>query len=363
LSKREHQLKLLKAQLKVGTDCLFASPNCAPWGNDSRAVTAQKREERRGKETNTLAFLAVACIFQFLLDRKYIVENSAYSDIFAKSPLEILRQLPFYLALFDQCSCGPSLNGEYVRKRSHFQSSHVFHHLQKLCPGGHEHLHLRGGGLAASAALYPDPECKLILSETQLPADACKGGRNLLANGTSVSDFVRMSWEEQLRCLRSIAQAKGISKVWSQVVQPWLKDKGDVALQTFADIAPHPDCLPWQHKIPPIVAAGTVGKSAEEDTMFDFQAEDPAHPEPPFIDQAPSKTKLADLVTAFDKDKSPWQYQKYSAENSLWQGAAQRRRAHPRRTNTSLGVCSCDLGGPYGPTPRPGNLTHRNPCY
>jgi hypothetical protein len=65
LSKREHQLKLLKAQLKVGTDCFFASPNCAPWGNDSRAVTAQKREERRGKETNTLAFLAVACIFSF----------------------------------------------------------------------------------------------------------------------------------------------------------------------------------------------------------------------------------------------------------------------------------------------------------
>jgi hypothetical protein len=70
LAKREHQLKLLKCLVTRGTDCLFASPNCAPWGNDSRAVTAQKREERREKETPTLAFLAVACIFQILLDRK-----------------------------------------------------------------------------------------------------------------------------------------------------------------------------------------------------------------------------------------------------------------------------------------------------
>ena len=83
LSKGEHQLLLLKSLLKQGTDCLFASPNCAPWGQDSRAVSEQKREERRGKETSTLAFLAVACIFQTLLDRKYIIENSAYSDIFA----------------------------------------------------------------------------------------------------------------------------------------------------------------------------------------------------------------------------------------------------------------------------------------
>jgi len=79
LSNADHQLLLLKSLLKQGTDCLFASPNCAPWGNDSRAVSEEKRTERRSKETPTLAFLAVACIFQILLGRKYIVENSEES--------------------------------------------------------------------------------------------------------------------------------------------------------------------------------------------------------------------------------------------------------------------------------------------
>ena len=47
----------------------------------------------------------------------------------------------------------------------------------------------------------------------------------------------------------------------------------------------------------------------------------------------------------------------------LWQGAAQRRRAHPRRTNVSLGVCSVDLSGPHEPTPRPGaGKVDKNPC-
>ncbi len=176
LSKGDHQLLLLLTLCKQGTDCLFASPNCAPWGNDSRAVSEEKRSERRSKESSTLAFLAVGCIFQILLGNKYIVENSAYSDIFAKSPLKVLRELPYFLALFDQCSCGPSLNEEFVRKRSHFQGSHLFHHLQKLCPGGHQHLQLRGGGLAASAAQYPKGECDLILLDAQLASDACKGG-------------------------------------------------------------------------------------------------------------------------------------------------------------------------------------------
>ena len=72
---------------------------------------------------------------------------------------------------------------------------------------------------------------------------------------------------------------------------------------------------------------------------------------------------VPDLVTAFDQDKTPWQHQKYSAEHSLWQGAALRRRAHPRRSNTSLGVCSVDSSSPHEATPRPGNHIHKNPCY
>ena len=47
----------------------------------------------------------------------------------------------------------------------------------------------------------------------------------------------------------------------------------------------------------------------------------------------------------------------------FWQGAAFRRRAHPRRTNKSLGMCSVDLLGPHDPTPRLGNYVQRNPCH
>ena len=178
LSKVAHQLQLFFSLLKFGTDCLFAAPNCAPWGNDSRAVSEAQRVERRASETSTLQFLAVACIFQFLLGRKYIIENSAYSDIFDKSALAGLRDLPHFLALYDHCSSGPNENGEFVRKRIPFQSNHVLHHLQKLCPGGHVHTHLRGKGRAASAALYPDAECALILQDATLPSSMPdKGGK------------------------------------------------------------------------------------------------------------------------------------------------------------------------------------------
>ena len=143
LSKAAHQLQLLWSLLRFGTDCLFAAPNCAPWGNDSRATPEAQRAVRRACETSTLTFLTVACIFQVLLDRKYIIENSAHSDIFDKSPLKGLRDLPYHLALFDQCSCGPTESGDHFKKRSHFQSSHALHHLQKLCPGGHTHTRIR----------------------------------------------------------------------------------------------------------------------------------------------------------------------------------------------------------------------------
>jgi len=163
--------------------------------------------------------------FQILLGRKYIVENCGYPDIFSKSPLQALLHLPWFISLFDQCSCGPSINGEHVRKRCHFQGSHVFQHLVHLCQGGHSHLQLRGGGLAASAALYPDKECALIMLEAKLPTDACKGGRNLLCDNTSVDAFAMKPWSEQLVILQAIAKIKGFTNVWNSVVQPWLQGK------------------------------------------------------------------------------------------------------------------------------------------
>ena len=102
--------------------------------------------------------------------------------------------------------------------------------------------------------------------------------------------------------------------------------------------------------IPPAIAAPAV-------------VMDPAVAAPEAAAPRVPPRNAADLVTAFDKDKTPWQFLKYSSGNSLWQCAGMRRRAHPRRTNTSLGVCSIDLSGPHEATPRPGNLTHKNPCH
>ena len=102
----------------------------------------------------------------------------------------------------------------------------MFHHLQKLCPGGHDQLHLRGGGLAASAALYPDPECELILLDAQLPSDARKGVRILVSDDTSVDTVSMMPFQKQLVTLHSIAKIRGLTKVWDDVVHPWLQADG-----------------------------------------------------------------------------------------------------------------------------------------
>ena len=42
----------------------------------------------------------------------------------------------------------------------------------------------------------------------------------------------------------------------------------------------------------------------------------------------------------------PWQHQRCSPDNKVWQAAAMRRRQHYRRSNVSLGVCTVDLSGP-----------------
>ena len=99
----------------------------------------------------------------------------------------------------------------------------------------------------------------------------------------------------------------------------------------------------------PIAAAGTASEPSPESTTA------------PTVAGSAPKT-LQDLVTTLSTDK-PWQEVKYTAESAVWQGAAQRCRAHPRRTNVSLGTCSVDLSGPHEPTPRPGGPFTRNPCH
>ena len=74
-------------------------------------------------------------------------------------------------------------------------------------------MQLRGGGLAASAALYPEKECELIMLEAKMPSDACKGGRILVCDNISVDAFAMKPWSEQLVILETIAKIKGFTKV------------------------------------------------------------------------------------------------------------------------------------------------------
>ena len=118
------------------------------------------------------------------------------------------------MALLDQCTCGGVLEGEFIRKRSHFQGSHVLHHLQKLCTGGHKHLNLRGKGRAAAAARYPEQECEWIVLDAQTTG-VSEGGRILHA---------QMSWDEKVKTLQSIPKDKGLTQVWDNIVHPWLHE-------------------------------------------------------------------------------------------------------------------------------------------
>ncbi len=49
LAKHEHQVKLLDTLLSVGVQTLFASPNCAPWGNHTRGLPLQQRNEKTAR--------------------------------------------------------------------------------------------------------------------------------------------------------------------------------------------------------------------------------------------------------------------------------------------------------------------------
>ena len=81
LGRREDQLLSLWALIFVGVETLFASPNCAPWGNHTRGLPREVLAAKRQLETPCLEFIAVCCFVQLLLGRRYLLENSAYSDI------------------------------------------------------------------------------------------------------------------------------------------------------------------------------------------------------------------------------------------------------------------------------------------
>jgi len=160
---------------------------------------------------------------QILVGRKYIIENPAFSDIFHsdESPLKALREhlLAYYLALLDQCACGGKVEGQFVKKPTHFQSSHEMHHLCVRCSGGHTHLHLRGGGRAAMSAKYPKGECNRIMQDGVLSPTASEGGR--IPPSRLPEGFSKLSMTAKMSFLKSLVSSLGLSEAWNNIVARW----------------------------------------------------------------------------------------------------------------------------------------------
>ena len=62
---------------------------------------------------------------QVLLDKTYVLENPAGSDIFTDevSPLSPLRALPHHVQRLDQCMLGAELEHQAIRKTTDLQSN------------------------------------------------------------------------------------------------------------------------------------------------------------------------------------------------------------------------------------------------
>jgi len=268
--------------------------------------------------------------------------------------------------MLDQCAVGGMLEGQYIRKRSQFQSDMNLKNVDTQCPGGHQHLHLRGHGRTAAAAQYTEEECRRICLDC--PASGCdttaEGGRFLPVHSKTkscASSEIKFVIEK----LHGLAIEKNLQDVWNAVANPWLES---VKL------------LPWLESVrelpasavmsTAVVASGVEANDLNEESMA--QDGRPVHQDDSLSPSAggrpvhqydnlavvdteygDAKKKLGDLVSGEIKE-APWQHKKYQADNAHWQAAALRKRAHHRRTNKSLGVATVDLSGMLEPTPRPG---------
>jgi hypothetical protein len=175
---------------------------------------------------------------------------------------------------------------------------------------------------------------------------------------------------DKLAKLLVLAESKGLSRLWELIMTPWLKQAGLHKKFIDQDVSAVKSVVASE----PFVCAigGGRGKyhSAEGDVprcpvvqgSLNIAEDEGAVPPAPAVSSAAKPKEITDLVSNLKPGK-PWQEQTYSRENMVWQGAAQRRRMHSRRTNVSLGVCSVDLCGPMEPTPRPGSHMSKNPCH
>ena len=139
--------------------------------------------------------------------------------------------------------------------------------------------------------------------------------------------------------------AKMINSSAFDLIEPKSPSSIIKAGQQCGRVGPHSDSTP-------IIAPASRPARAMPEVPMDlrpFPAPDEVEPEeaegPGEPGAADPPRRLEDLFKGVLPEK-PWQHQRYDADNKGWQAAAMRKRAHYRRTNVSLGLCTVGLSGP-----------------
>ena len=181
-------------------------------------------------------------------------------------------------------------------------------------------------------------------------------------------DVYRCSFQDKMRTLKSLAKTRGLLEQWELIVTPWLEQidtnivKAIYISETSAGTFSDEVCFTFDHEPAGEPSGGPLSDEAPPQKVSGGSSSDSIMPAVPSAPIPARQVIVKDLVVGLNDDDVPWQHKKYSSDNAVWQGAALRRRMHPRRTNKSLGTCSVDLSGPHEPTPRPGDHVKKNPC-
>eukprot|EP00959_Pyramimonas_sp_CCMP1952_P307452 6435466-Pyramimonas_sp.AAC.1 len=256
------QIQLLFGVLVMGVSTLFAAPFCHPWGQNSKSTPEPQRAEKRRPEV--------------LMGRTYIIENSAFSDVFTstESPLRLLRSITHHVRRVDQCMYGAEIDNQPIRKSTHFQSNRSLG-SDTLCDGAHHHLHLRGqtGGNSrtAMAAQYPDALCDGLLHDlsadggsrgqrwgSQHPPDHCTDQLKTTNHMAEKCDMI----DAALVRLRTKAQGRGMMHLWRQLVDPWLSIFAQSRPGTSTDMSAKAGTSTTAASRVPEPLAGTSGEPA-----------------------------------------------------------------------------------------------------
>ena len=137
------QEKLLYTLLVYGTDLLFGSPTCTPWGGHARSWDEENRAEQRQAQGRSLDFLGAACVIQLCLGRHFVLENPHGSDIWTESALRHLTA-KLNKTVLDQCQFDTQMDGKPVKKTTDLFSDCPLPQLSRRCDHSHEHTVLQG---------------------------------------------------------------------------------------------------------------------------------------------------------------------------------------------------------------------------